>query len=346
MSLKTYAQWPNGGSDVQYQALKEVLDRSPAHVCMDIAADKRSISRKSGAAVNLRRWVNPAIDSTALSPEGSNPAARALVPQDYTGTLSRYAVLYAVSRYDHDLSPWDAVKGASGVLADHDIPGMRERIRYNAAKAITSVFYNSSAITVRTDVNGTLTLGRQQAAVRQIRGYKGEYFKGNEAGQARDGTAPVENALYAFCSSDLEPDIRLMPGFKTCAEYPSGRGMPHEFGAVQNVRYFTSPDFVPYANGGAASTTMISTGVSGSSSGNADVYPVIILAKHVLTSIALGGSGREGFGNASVHVLDGRDSADPTGERVYVEADWYDLCVVTSNEWGAVIEVAATRNPS
>lgn len=346
MSIKTYANWPQGGTDVQYAALKEVLDRAPAQVAMDIACDKRTHSRKSGAAVNLRRWVNPAIDTTALSPEGTNPSARQLVPQDYTGTLSRYAVLYAVSRQDYDLSPYDAVSGASAVLADHDIPGMRERIRYNAGKSITSVFYNSSAIASRATVNGTISLGRLQAAVRQIRGYKGEYFKGNEAGQARDGTAPVENALYAFCSSDLEPDLRLLPGFKTCAEYPSGKGLPFEFGAVQNVRFFTSPDYVPYLNGGAASTTLISTGVSGSTSGNADVYPIVVLAKHALTSIPLAGGGKEGFGNAKVNVIEGRDSGDPTGERIYVEADWYDLCVVTSNEWGAVIEVGATRNPT
>lgn len=345
MSMKTYADYPQGGGEIQYVALKEVLFRSPAFVCLDKATDQRTLAPKSGAAINLRRWQNPAISTTAVT-EGVNPTPRAPTAADYTGTMSRYAELYAVSRYEYDLAPYDAVKAASDILADNLIPGTRERVRYNAAKAGTSVFYNSASITARTDVNGVITGGRLQAAIRQIRGYKGRTFSQAEGGQAKDGTSPVEQAYYAFCHSDLEPDLRLLPGFKTCNEYPSGKGMEHEFGAYQNVRFFTSPEFVSYENGGAASTTMKATGATGSTSGSADVYPIIVTARGALTSIALRGSGKGGFGNASVNVLDKRDGSDPTGERIYIEADWYDLCLVTSQEWLAVIEVATTRNPT
>jgi N4-gp56 family major capsid protein len=345
MAIRQYQQWPEGNTEVQYLAMKQVLDRAPAFVCMDIATDKRKMNRKSGAAVALRRWANPAIDTTANN-TGISKTPRALAAVDFTGTMNRYTEAFQASRYEYDLHPWDSVKGATDVLSDFLIPETMETIRYNAAKAITTILYNSAAITSRAAVNGTISLGRIQTAVRGIRNYRGEPFRAAEVGQARDGTSPVEAAYYGFVHSDAEPDLRVVPGFKTVAEYPGGKGLAHEFGCTQNVRWFTSPTFAPYANAGAASTTLKATGVTGTSSGSADVYPFIIVAKHALTSIDLSGTGKAGFGNAMVNVLDKADKSDYNNDRIIVASDWYDLCIVTSNEWGCVIECGVTRNPT
>lgn len=149
-----------------------------------------------------------------------------------------------------------------------------------------------------------------------------------------------------FCHTDAEPDLRALPGFKTVSEYPSGKGMKYEFGAVQNVRIFTTPDFVPFANAGASSTTLISTGTSGTTAGAADVYPFILVAKHALTSVNLQGAGNKGFGNAKANILKDADKSDPTNERIYIAFDWYDLCLITAQEWIVRIECGVTRNPS
>lgn len=346
MSIHQYQNWPNNSANEQFIALKEVLDRAAPQIALNGACDMRTIPMKSGRSINLRRWVNAVINlANSTVTEGVNPNGRSLQSQDYTGTLVRYAELFEVSRYDHDLNPYDAVAGSSEVGADL-VKRDQERVRFNAAIGGTSAYYNSPAITTRATVNGTLTLGRIQSAVRAIRGSFGEMFAGSEGGQNKIGTSPVEAALYAYCSTDLEPDIRNIPGFKTVAEYPSGKGQPFEFGAVQNVRFFTTPDFIPFANAGAASTTLLSTGTSGISSGACDVYPIIITAKHALTSINLAGAGAKGFGNAKANVLNGADKSDPTNERIYIAFDWYDLCMITAQEWIARIEVGATRNPS
>ena len=346
MSILNYQNWPNGSANEQYIPVKTVLDSAAAQTCLHEATDKITIPPKSGRSINLRRWVNPTVQiANSIVTEGVNPNARQLQSQDYTGTMQRYAELFEVSRIDYDLHPYDAVKGSSERGANL-VARDRERVRYNAAIGGTSVFYNSAAIAARANVNGTFSLGRLQAAVRAIRGAYGESFTKAMGGQSKIGTSPVESALYAFAHTDLEPDIRNLPGFKTCAEYPTAVGMPYEFGACQNVRFFTTPEFVPFANSGASSTTLISTGTSGISSGSADVYPIFITAMNALTSIELGGGGVKGFGNAKANILNGADKSDPTNERIYIAFDWYDLCYITAQEWCARIEVGATRNPS
>lgn len=346
MSILNYQNWPNNSANINFIPVKKILDSAAAQVCMDRACDEITVAPNSGNSINLRRWVNPTVNlAQSTVTEGVNPNARQLQSQDYTGTLVRYAELFEESRIAYDLNPYNAIEGATErgvVLVQRD----RERVRYNAAISGTSVFYNAAAITSRATVNGALTLGRLQAAVRAIRGAYGESFQAAESGQNKEGTSPVESALYAYAHTDLEPDIRNLPGFKTVAEYPTGRGLPYEFGAAQNVRFFTTPEFVPFANAGANSTTLISTGTAGISSGASDVYPIILTAKHALTSVKLGGSGAKGFGNAKANVLKDADKSDPTNERIYVAFDWYDLCLITAQEWIARIEVGCTRNPS
>lgn len=346
MSILNYQDIPNNSANPQYIAVKKVLDRAGAYVALDIACDKEPINRQMGRSVNFKRWNNPAVDLTVSAvSEGVTPTARALSSTDYTGTLVRYAELFEVSRYNYDLNPYDAVKGSADVGADLVLSD-QERVRYNAGISGTNVLYNSAAISSRATVNGTITLGRFQVAIRSIRGSKGMAFNSAEGGQNKEGTSPVEAAYYAFTSSDMEPDLRALPGFKTVAEYPTGKGLPYEFGAVQNIRIFTNPEYVPFANGGAASTTLKSTNTTGTTSGAADVYPIIVMAKHALTSVPLAGSGAKGFGNAKANILDQPDKSDPTNERVYVAFSWYDLCMVTAQEWLYRIEVGVTRNPS
>lgn len=345
MSTFTYANWPNGSANEQYFALKEVLERAPAQVCLDQACNKRTIPMQSGRSINLRRWTNPAINLTqAQVTEGVTPTARTLGYTDYTGQMVRYAELFAVTRYDYDLHPYDAVKGCVDVMVT-TVASDRERIRYNAAVGGNNVIYNSAAIASRATVNGTITLGRIQTAIRAIRASKGEAFTPAENGQNKEGTSPVEAAYFMFGHTDSEPDLRALPGFKTVAEYPSGKALPYEFGSIQNVRIFTTAELIPFANAGASSSTLISTNTSGTTAGTADVYPFVICAQNFLTSITLEGRGAKGFGNAKARVLDQADKSDPTNERIYISFDWYDLCLITAQEWGYRIECGVTRNP-
>jgi N4-gp56 family major capsid protein len=347
MSQLGYEQLPNNSANAQYIALKQMLDRPEATTCLDEACEMFTIQPGMGNAVNLRRWTNPDADSTT-NDAGNTKASRRLDYTDFTGTVHRYCENFTTTTYNKALNPYDAVKGAADVLGSWQIPETRELIRWNAAKGITSVMYNSPAISTRITVNGVLTGGRLQKAGMQIDSYRGRPFSNDEGGANKEGTSPVEAAFYVYCHTDLKPDIRNLPGFIPVAQYPSGKGKRNEFGAWQNFRFFCAATYAAYANAATSvsSSTLIATGATGTTAAVPDVYPVVVLAKGALASVAFKGGGAEGFGNADVNILDKADKSDPNNDRQVVAASWFDLCMVVSNQWGSVIEVAATRNPT
>lgn len=337
MTQATYAQWPVPSTNVQYILTKEVLDRAEAFERLQAACDERTLAANSGASIVLTRWVNPSVNPNP-EPEGQNPVTRALQPEQFFGTMQRYSVAYSTSNYNATLHPLDWVKGMADVLAT-EVRSTRERIRYLAGNSGTNRIYNASSITQRQDVNGVITWGRLTRAVAGIRAAKGREYTGETGGTTKIGTAPTEAGYLCFVHTDAECDIRVLPGFVPKAKMSPGNYPDGTFGSVDNIVFVTSPEFVPYAGAGAATSTMRAT------SGNTDVYPFMLCAKGSLTSIKLSGAERGGFGNGKANILDKADKSDYTNSRIIVSASWYDLCISSSDDWRVVIECGATANP-
>lgn len=337
MAMKTYAQWPAGSSAVQYLAIKDVLTTAPAQKVLDLACEEKTMKRQMGASIVLRRWLTPAIDTTP-TPEGANKDPRSLVPEDYTGTMLRYAERIQVSRVDYDLSPWDAVMGGKDRIKQLVISD-RERIRWNAGIAGPNVIYNSPAVGARANVNGPISAGRIQAGVRSLMALKGMTFSEIIGGANKIGTSPIEASYYYFGHTDQLPDFRALPGWVPKASYPAGVNVsPYEVGSFQNVRVFLTAEALKLPGAGAATSTMLNT------LGNTDVYTNLLLGKEAMASVKLDGDGAEGFGNFNLEVLDKADKYDPSNAWVDIVATWYDLAMITANDWTYRIEVGATLN--
>lgn len=342
MASRAYTNSPGGNT--QYQALKDFLWTPAAHVYLDQFVQQQEIDKNTGQSVQLRRIVPMPIDSTPSGVvEGVSPASQAFTSEDYTGSLTRYAEVYEISRINYDLSPFNETREGTKQLRVK-VDRIRERVRYNAAKAGTGVLYNSSSISTRATVNGVITLGRLQKAIKELRANRADPWTEVDHGSDKVGSTPVEPCYIALCSTDLEPDLRNIPGFTVTAN-TSGAKFKGEFGVVQNLRFITNADYVAFtgADHGAAigSSGFISTdGVYN------DVYPIIILAKGSLAGVKLRGARATGMGNGNVRVLDQPDKSDPTGERVLLAAEWYDLCLDVGDPYMRRVEVAATANPT
>jgi N4-gp56 family major capsid protein len=338
MAAKSYnvGYGPNP-TQVQYIASKDILTTAPAISVLDIACEKKTMQRQMGASIVYRRWFTGAVDATP-APEGAVKESRTLTWEDYNVTMLRYTERYQVTRVDYDLSPFNAVKGATERLKQLII-STRERVRWNAAVAGTNVLYNSAAVTARNQVNGPLTPGRFQTIGRSLENLKAMPFQPAIQGANKEGTSPVEEAFYVFTHTDNQPDLRGFPGFTMAVQYPNGsKAHKREFGAWQQFRYFTTPEAIKYSAGGAASTTMLNTG------GVTDVYPTIVCGKEALCSVKLEGDGKEGFGNMGVDILDKPDKADPNNSWVDIVASWYDAALITANDWIWRLESGATAN--
>jgi N4-gp56 family major capsid protein len=342
MAQRHYASISGVSAPIYCEA--KVLERAGPHICLDLAADMKPVPKNTGNAVNFRRWVNPAVSTTPVS-EGVTPTSRALTHQDYNTTISRFAEVFEESRYNYDLDVWDSVKGAADVLGDL-IQRTREQIRYNAAKAGSGVLYNSSSITARNTVNGAISGGRLDVATRALEANKAMTFTQMVKASTAVSTVGVEPAFFAFGHTDLLPDLRRLTNFVTVAEManlPNGAKIALLRGAHNQVLFFLSPELEPFYGAGAAVGT---TGMKSRDGDNVDVYPLIIMGQHALGSIALRGSGPAGRGAVKVGILDQADKSDPTNERVYISAAWYDAALRLSEEWMQRIEVGVTADPT
>jgi N4-gp56 family major capsid protein len=319
---------------------KMMLYQAEAYKRIGAAFESRKIDKRSGASLILSRWVNTAI-STVPEPEGQNPTTQALTSEAYNGTMQRYSAAFATGRYTSDMSPLDFMTGMKDTLMIQ-VESTRERIRYNAAISGTNVLYNSPAITTVATVNGVITLGRLQKGVATIEGSKGRTFTTMATGTTKIGTTPVEAGFYCFHHTDANPDIRNLPGFVPKARMSPSNYPDGTFGAVDNIIFVASPEFVP-ALGAATSVTNAALKSTG---GFPDVYNFILCAKGALVDVSLGGSGKEGYGNVEVYILDGPDKSDTTNSRVVVSAAWYDLAMLVSFDWLVNIKCAVTANPA
>lgn len=330
--------------NAQHVAMKEFLWTPSAHEFLSQFFQEQPFDRHNGNAALFRRMVPMPIAATPTGiAEGVAPTAQAWTPEDYTGTLALYPEVYEMTRQSYDLSPFNEAKEGAKQLRIK-VARTRERLRYNAAKAGTGVLYNSSTISTRATVNGVISAGRLQRAIAEIRGNRGDTYTEIDHGSTKVGSTPVEACYVAFCSTDLEPDLRNLPGFTVTAN-TTGAKFKGEFGVFQNVRFITNADYIPFtgADHGAA------IGSSGFRSTDAvynDVYPIIIAARGSLSAIKLRGTSDTGMGNGNVNILDKPDKSDPNNLRVLLTADFYDLCLVTGNSYLRRIEVACTANPT
>jgi N4-gp56 family major capsid protein len=153
------------------------------------------------------------------------------------------------------------------------------------------------------------------------------------AASAKFDTAPVAAGYRVFCHTDLEPDIRDLPGFTPIERYASGKPEPNEVGAVERFRFLTSPDLPSIQDAGAP---VGATGLYSTSGTNIDVYPIVVTGQDAWSQIAV--RGLEAL-NPTFLPPGQKTKSDPFGQRGYVGATWWKACLLENNGWMAVAYV-------
>jgi N4-gp56 family major capsid protein len=333
----------------------EVLAHALPVEILGITGTQKQIPKNNGDTVQFRRWlpygtsagalsggVDPqsrwitgsnvaTFASSHLTTEGVTPAADTLVASDVTATLQQYSCLYAVTDKTFDLYE-DDVPAEMKKQAGERIGLLREMVRYGALKGLTNLFYGGTGNSIAT-VNGTLSLNLIRKVTRSIKGNHGKMITSILAPSPNFATAPVEASYLVFCSTDLEPAIRDLPGFKHVAEY-GNRKVVHEqeIGSVESFRFVLSPELAANTDAGAAtgSTGLYSSGTK------VDCYPVIVVAEDAWGQVALRGADSM---DVSWIPPGQKDKNDPLGQRGYIGAKTYMTSVILNNGWAALVWV-------
>lgn len=265
--------------------------------------------------------------------EGVTPTPGGMSYEDVTVQMLQWGDLYGITDKIEDMHEDPVLKDMT-MLCGEQAQKTLERIIWNKVKAGTTVYYaNGSA---RTDVNTAVSLNDIRKSVRYLQSMKAKKLTKILSGSVNVGTSPIEAAYVAFTHTDMQADIRGLTGFTPVAEY--GSRMPlcaEEFGTVEDVRFITSPELVPFLNaGGAHGGNVVTTGGT-----SADVYPIVIVGAEAYGLVPL-----KGPGAITPKVLNpgSIDKSDPLGQRGYVGWKAYFNATVLNQTWIVRIEAAAS----
>lgn len=343
MSNQTYANTSQRVGILKGEILAHAV---PAEV-LGITGQQRKMPKNASKTVAFRRWLpygataaSPNIWSVSaishLTQEGVTPAADTLTPQDITVSMQQFAVLYALTDQMVDMHEdgpdiVDEMKAQTG----QRLGLVREMVRYGALKGCTNKFYAGG--TSRTTVASKLTLPILRKVTRSLRANHGKFITSVLAPSAMFNTSAVEASFLVFAHTDVEQDIRDLPGFKETAIYGQ-RKISHELelGSAESFRFILSPELASIPDAGAA---IGATGLFSTTGSNIDVYPVIVAAQDAWGQVAL--RGKESI-DVSYITPGQKDKNDPLGQRGYIGATNYFCAVVLNNGWMAVIETGIT----
>ena len=341
----------------------EILAHAVPEEVLGITGSQKQIPKNTGDTVVFRRWLpyggtagaiannvdpndvffaNGTGDRTAamvtahLTTEGTTPTAETITPVDVSVSLNQYSVLYSVTDKTFDLYE-DDVPAEMKKQVGERVALVREMVRFGELKGGTNKYYGGTGVTSRANISGKVTLNMLRKISRNLQANHAKRITSILAPSPNFATAPVEAAYLVFCHTDMEADIRDLPGFKHVSEY--GQRKPineNEIGSVENFRFLTSPELAPVQDSGAA---VGSTGCVSTSSSNIDTYQVIVAAEDAWGQLALRGANSLDI----TWIAPGqKDKQDPLGQRGYVGAKFYMNAVILNGSWAALVEVGSS----
>lgn len=335
--MSNVTTYDSGGSNTprtNMYAVSKLLEYAQPVIVLGKFGEIERMPRKKTETIGFRRSV-PFQAATVPLQEGVTPTPTPFRYEDVTAVLAQYGMVIQTTDKDEDLHEDDVINDAAE-QAGENVGRTQEAICYGVLKAGTSVFYANGA--ARNAVNTPISLEKLRAAVRGLVAQKARMTTKMLDGSLKFQTTPIEPGWIVFCHSDLEHDIRELPGFVPCAKYGSMSKLhDYELGSVERFRFICSPDLGPIVNAGGtyngSGTAMVS-----SNSTNADVYPMIVIGKASYAHVPLRGKDA-----ATPYIIRPTPSAaDPLAQRGYVSWKFWYAAVILNQAWMTRIEVAAT----
>jgi N4-gp56 family major capsid protein len=288
------------------------------------------------------RRYNSLPRATAPLAEGIPPAGSKLTFTDITATLEQYGDKVELTDVIVDTHE-DRVLNENMDLVGEQAAETIEELRINVIKAGSNVYYANS-VASRATVNSPPVRGDFRRIYRAFKKNKAREITKIIRASAMVSTEPVASSYFVMGHTDLDADLRVLPGFVPSEQYSSSmRMLPGEIGKIDQFRIILTAMFDPWESAGAAGTTYLAAGVAPASSLSCDVYPMIFVARDSYAIVPL-----QGFNAVHPMVLNPGKPAksDPLGQIGFVSWKTYQTAAILNQNWLARYEVAATASPN
>lgn len=203
-----------------------------------IPAMKKNMPRNGGRTLRMRRY-NPL--PTALVPLGNTgvtPPSVALTAVDIDATISFYGQ-YIQLNEQVTLQNQDPVLNEAAARLGVSLRQTEDELTRNML-AGTAAFINSVG-GVNGDVPTEITRSDVDTVVRTLLSNNAYTIMDNIEGEDKFGTAPVRDAYFALCSTQLTGDLDAVAGFIQKNQYPAPmNALRSEWGSIGNLRFLVS----------------------------------------------------------------------------------------------------------
>lgn len=310
-------------------AEKELLKRGLPFLVLEKFGQAKTLPEASSKVIKFRRYSALPTVPTALT-EGVTPTGQQLAVTDITATLTQYGDKVTITDVILDTHE-DPVLNEAVTLIGEQAAQMIEKMRFGVLKAGTNVLYANGAS--RNAVNTPISINLQRRAVRALKRQNARFITSVVRSTPAYGTENVAPGFVALIHPDLEADVRGLTGFVPAEKYGSMTPWENELGKCEDCRYVSSTVFEPWADAGGAKGTMLST-----TGTNADVYPVLYVARDAYGIVALKGM----FAVTPMVVNPKPSDSDPLAQRGHVGWKAMQTAVILNDNWMVRAEVAAT----
>lgn len=338
MAIASYTSPAQRIGRIKGQILKHAIHTST----LEMSGEVYNQPVKSGDTVVFRQVVP--FGATAAAPntfsttaaahliqEGGTPNADTLVILDTSVTVQKFGALYSYTEKEDSLGEDDIPSWMEEQVGER-LGLVRELVYIGAVQGCTNRFYSGGTTRLTTDEPVTLNLVNR--VTRNLAANHSKFVRMAMSSSGNYGSVSLQKTYLAFGHTDLQQDIEAIPGYKAVADYGQMK-VAHEMeiGCVGSVRFILSPEMPKIIDSGAAIAGTTNASTTGTS---ADVYQLFVVAKDAWGHTAFRGLSAFKYNHIKPSQI---DKSDPTGERGYVSATFYDAGVVTNHGWMAVCEV-------
>jgi N4-gp56 family major capsid protein len=233
MAITTTSSLP---APVQQSFSYKLLAVPVPNMIHKIPAMLKNMPRNGGTTLRMRRY-NPL--ATALVPLGNSgvtPPAQNLTAVDIDAKISFYGT-YVILNEQVTLQNQDPVLNECAARLGVSLRQTEDELTRNML-ASTAAFINCTG-GVNGDMPTELTRSDVDNVVLALLGNNA--ILDNIEGEDKFGTAPVRDAYFAMCHTDLTKDMDSVDGFIQKNQYPSPmNALRSEWGAIGNLRFLVS----------------------------------------------------------------------------------------------------------
>lgn len=314
----------------------ELLKRGMPYLVLEKFGQAKELPMNKTQAMKFRRYEHLPLATTPLI-EGVTPTSIKLTFTDITAILRQYGSVVEITDIVADTHEDPIIKEGTVILGEQAARTV-ETIRWNVVKAGTNVFYSNGS--TRTAVNTTVSLAKQRAITRALKQQNSVKITSVIRSTPNFNTENVLPSFIAIAHTDLENDIRNMPGFIDVKDYGQLPPYEAEIGAVEDCRYLLSTIFTAIPGSSTAGGAYAGSGVAmvSADTSHADVYPILYVARDAYGIVALKGK----YAVTPIVINPTPTKSDPLGQRGSMGWKTMQTAVILNDAWMARLECAVT----